>query len=79
MPSTMTERKKQRPTKGRARERGDSVYVGVEVDPRLDAALEACAAKDLRSKKAVITLALQEYLGKNGLWPPPQQHDIADS
>jgi hypothetical protein len=36
-------------------------------------ALEAHAAKDMRTKKAVVVLALQAYLRSQGAWPPPAQ------
>jgi hypothetical protein len=58
---------------GRAREQGKVRFVGAEVDPRLDDAIEECALKERRSKKAIITLALEEYLAKHDLWPPQGQ------
>jgi hypothetical protein len=61
---------KQRPKPGRARDRGDVRLVTVELDTRLDDAIEACRRRDRRTKKAVITLALEAYLSQQGLWSP---------
>jgi phage terminase large subunit-like protein len=57
-------------TKGRARERGDTVTFTFEMDPPLDAAFEAAAIQERRTKKAVLTMALEKYLKELGLWPP---------
>jgi hypothetical protein len=62
---------KKKPARGRSRERGDSVPFMFELSPDLNAALEACAERDLRTKRAVVTLALQDYLQRQGLWTPP--------
>ena len=61
---------KKKGPKGRARQRGDRVSFMFEMTPEVHAALEACARKDLRTKRAVVTLALLSYLGQQGLWPP---------
>lgn len=66
----MAKRRPKRP-KGRARQRGETNLFAFELDPRLDAALEECAARERRTKKAVTTLALEDYLSARGLWPPP--------
>jgi hypothetical protein len=58
------------PKRGRARDRGETRPFTVELTPPLDDALEARAAKDMRTKKAVLVLALQEYLQRLGDWPP---------
>jgi predicted transcriptional regulator len=55
---------------GRARDRGEVVLLTVELDPALDAALETFRQRELRTKKSVISLALQEYLASRGAWPP---------
>jgi len=68
-------REKKKPVKTattRARDTGAVRLIGAEVDPALDDALERCAGLERRSKKAVITLALEEYLAKAGLWPPAE-------
>jgi hypothetical protein len=56
-------------SQGRARQRGDTVPFTLELDPELDRALEACRDRDMRTKKAIVTIALQEYLAGQGLWP----------
>jgi hypothetical protein len=56
---------------GRARETGKTRLVTVELDVRLDDALEAFRQKDRRTKKAVIEMALEEYLAARKAWPPP--------
>jgi hypothetical protein len=61
---------KKKGPKGRARDRGTLVPVMFEIPPELHAALEACAERDFRTKRAVCTLALQDYLQRQGLWPP---------
>jgi hypothetical protein len=67
----MTRQHKTGPTRrGRARDRGTTVPVTVELDTALDAALEAVRLKDRRTKRAVITIAIEEYLTRNGAWPP---------
>jgi hypothetical protein len=58
---------------GRAREHGKVRFVGAEIDPRLDDAIEECVSQERRTKKAIITLALEEYLAKHDLWPPQGQ------
>lgn len=61
---TMTKKRK------RARDRGEVIPLLVELDPELHEALLAQAKKDLRTRKAVTVLALQEYLTRQGTWPP---------
>jgi hypothetical protein len=70
----MAQRRSRRP-KGRARERGETHTFTLELDPRLDAALEECAYRERRTKKAVTTLALEAYIGQThpDLWPPTDQ------
>jgi predicted transcriptional regulator len=62
---------KKKGPKGRARDRGDLVPLTFEVSPELHAALEACAQRDYRTKRAVATLALEKYLAEQGLWTLP--------
>jgi hypothetical protein len=59
----------QKPT-GRARELGKTRLVTIEIDVLLDDALEAFRQADRRTKKAVVTMALEEFLAKHGHWPP---------
>ena len=66
----MAKPKKQSEPRGRARERGATTSFTFEMEPPLGAALEACARRDKRTKKAVLTIALEKYLGDEGLWPP---------
>jgi hypothetical protein len=66
----MADRKKNRNKGGRARQRGEVRLINAEVDPRLDDAVEEFMIRDRRSKKVVITMALEEFLQKHGLWPP---------
>ncbi len=56
---------------GRARELGGVVALNAEIDPRLDEAIEAFRIRDRRTKKAVITMALEEFLERHApdLWP----------
>lgn len=54
----------------RIRKRPGKRQLTFEFPDALDDALESCAERDLRSKKAVMMLALQEYLAQQGLWPP---------
>lgn len=55
---------------GRARDEGEVKFVGAELEPALISAIEKCMEKERRTKRAVITLALEEYLTRAGLWPP---------
>jgi hypothetical protein len=57
---------------GRARDRGDTRLVTIELDAALDDAIEAFRQQDRRTKKTVITMALEEFLTKHGVWPPPK-------
>ncbi len=59
----------------RARDRGVIRPVTVEIAPELDEALEACARRDRRTKKAVLTIAIEEYLSRQGMWPPASDPD----
>jgi hypothetical protein len=68
----MVERKKNPRKTGRARDRGEVRLVTIELDPRLDDAVEEFMVKDRRSKKVVITMALEEFLESKGLWPPAE-------
>jgi predicted transcriptional regulator len=65
---------KKRPTQpagqGRARDRGATRTITVELDPALDDALEAFRIKDRRTKRAVVTIAIEQYLERQGAWPP---------
>jgi hypothetical protein len=63
--------------KGRSRERGDTVTFTFEMTPELDRAFEALAKRDMRTKKAVLTMALQGVLKSQGLWPPQPGGDDA--
>jgi predicted transcriptional regulator len=67
MPTTMAKKKPDRT--GRARERGETVPFMFEMAPELAEALDECARSELRTKKAIITLALYDYLKARGLWP----------
>jgi hypothetical protein len=60
---------------GRARETGKTRLVTVELDVKLDDALEAFRQKDRRTKKAVIEMALEEYLAARKAWPQPDTSD----
>ena len=63
--------KKRKPT-GRARQSGKTRLVTFEFPAALDEALERHARSDYRSKKAIVVLALQEYLARHAAWPPPE-------
>jgi hypothetical protein len=65
----MTKRK----PRGRARERGETRPFTFEMDLPLDNALEACARQERRTKKAVLTFALEQYLAEQGFWPPAEE------
>jgi hypothetical protein len=56
---------------GRARERGQTHVITTELPAGLDGQLEACCQKERRTKTAVVTLALEDYLTRAGFWPPP--------
>jgi predicted transcriptional regulator len=47
--------------------------VTFECDVALDDALQEFCRKDRRTKKAVITLALEQYLAQHGHWPPADE------
>jgi hypothetical protein len=57
----------------RARDRGEVRFVGAEISPALDDALEAQAAEEQRTKKVIIERALQAYLKASGRWPPKEE------
>jgi predicted transcriptional regulator len=67
MPITMARKKPDRT--GRARERGETVPFMFEMAPELAEALDECARAEMRTKRAVLTLALYDYLAARGLWP----------
>ena len=72
---TMSKDRKPKPGQGdtrksRARDEGKVVPYTVELTPDHAQALEACRIQERRTKKAVVLLALEEYLAKAGLWPP---------
>ncbi len=59
-----------KPARGpRARDKGEVVAVGVEIDAELHAALEECVARTRRPRRAIIELALEAYLRTEGFWP----------
>lgn len=47
---------------GRARDAGKTRLVGVELSMELVEALESVARRDRRTKRAVVELALEEYM-----------------
>lgn len=71
----VAKKKPQKPPKGRARERGDTVTFTFEMTPAVNAALEACARAEDRTKKAILTRALQQYLTAAGHPPIPDAED----
>jgi len=66
----MGRKKKSEVPQGRARDRGEVIPTTFEFPPDLDQAIDRCAGKERRSRKAVVVLAIEEYLSKQGLWPP---------
>jgi hypothetical protein len=66
MTVTMSKKKKH---VGRKRDRGELYPFMFEMTPELNAALEACAERDRRTKRAVVLIALEAYLQREGLWP----------
>jgi hypothetical protein len=67
----MSQRRGSKSKGGRAREQGKTRLLNVELETFLDDALEACRQKERRTKKAIVTLALEDYLARAGFWPPP--------
>jgi hypothetical protein len=65
----MAKKKPHQPKPGRARSHGTVRVVTVEIDPKLDDALEQCMHTERRTKRATITLAIEAYLQERGLWP----------
>lgn len=61
---------KQRPSGKPTRPRRGKV-LNVEIDPALRAALDNLCEKSRRDIKVEVSVALEEYLGKLGYWPPP--------
>ncbi len=49
---------------GRSRKRGETRAFTLELPATLDDALECRAEQDRRSKKAVVVIALEQYLAK---------------
>lgn len=43
----------------------------VRLEDRLMRQLKSLADRNRRTTTMEVTIALEEYLGKNGLWPPP--------
>jgi len=73
MPTMTRKPKKSRPeAQGRARDRGDTRLVTFELNAALDQALEEQSKRERRSKKAVLTLALEVYLARKGAWTLPE-------
>jgi hypothetical protein len=73
MPIMAEQKKNNRKPVGRARSRGEVRLLTLEVDPRLAEALENFAAQDRRSKRTVLTMALEEFLTQKGFWPPQSE------
>jgi hypothetical protein len=61
--------------KGRARETGVTISFNFEMSPRLNATLKACSKKERRTLKAVITLALEQYFERAGMWDASQEEE----
>lgn len=57
--------------KGRSRDAGDTVAFTLELAIPLKDALDGLSKKDRRSRRAIMEIALEEYLTKHGFWPPP--------
>jgi hypothetical protein len=53
----------------RKRDAGEVVLVAFEIAADVAAALERAAAAERRTKRAVLSAALEEYLQRAGLWP----------
>jgi predicted DNA-binding protein len=61
-----TQRRRTRQAKGRARETGKTHVFMFELEPELDAALNAAAERERRTKRAILTIALERYLKESG-------------
>jgi len=71
--------KRSQQPKGRARDRGAAVPFTLDLDPALDEVLDACAGQERRTKRAIVTLALERYFTERGLWPPDSAGSSAES
>ena len=71
----MLDMAKKRPKKpaGRARDRGETRLVTFELDVKLDDALEVFHQRDRRTKKAIVSMALEQFLERQGAWPPDSE------
>ena len=61
--------KNERKSPERARDRGEVAWIAAEVDPLLALTLKDCAKKERRTKTVIISVALEEYFTRAGLWP----------
>jgi hypothetical protein len=69
--NVMTKRKPAKP-KGRARDRGDTRLLGVEIDADLADALDTFidARRPRLTKRSALEWAIEKLLTENGHWPP---------
>ena len=56
--------------KGRSRETGGTVAFTLELSVPLKDTMSALAKRDRRTLRAIMEIALEEYLKSQGLWPP---------
>lgn len=55
-------RRKRPQVHGRARQTGKTRLINFEIDVQLDESLAAAAEREKRTKRAILTLALERYL-----------------
>lgn len=69
-------RKRGRPAgnaKGRSRETGNTVAFTLELALPLKGAMSELSKRDRRTLRAIMEIALEEYLTRQGLWPPGEK------
>jgi hypothetical protein len=63
------------PQQGQAKDHHRQPVLGVRISGRLVDQVRTLAKRNRRPLTTEITIALEEYLEKNGLWPPPDEAD----
>jgi len=59
---SMAKKRQRRKPQGRSRETGKTRSFNFEIEPGLDDALTEAAEREKRTKRAILTLALERYL-----------------
>lgn len=68
----MAKKKRGRPASGY------NVPIQIRVSPEIAAALELLISRSRRTRNVELTIAIEEYLTANGVWPPKKDDNASD-